>query len=220
MNWSGSGGGYERRGYHHGNLSEALIDAAQRLIAEKGPAGFTIAEAARLAGVSSAAPYRHFRDAEGLLAAVALRGFQYFAKALEAAWNEGRPEPRRAFEALGRAYLDFARREPALYAAMFETGFDFAAYPALQVAADHAFAVLRGAAERLVTLLPKGNRPPPLMVALHVWALSHGIASLFGRGDSARRKLPMSSEDLLEAGILLYLQSLGFAGGPSQGSPR
>ena len=73
MSWSGSSdGGSGRRGYHHGNLREALIEAALELIGAKGPAGFTIAEAARLAGVTPAAPYRHFRDAEALLAEVAV----------------------------------------------------------------------------------------------------------------------------------------------------
>ena len=52
------------------------------------------------------------------------------------------------------------------------------------------------------------------MMSLHVWALSHGIASLFGRGDAARRKVPMSPEDLLEAGVLVYLGGLGFDGPP------
>ena len=84
------------RGYHHGNLKEALLEAALRLIAEKGPAGFTFADAARSAGVSPAAPYRHFRDAEALLAEVALRGFEQFAVDLTAAWNDGRPLPVRA----------------------------------------------------------------------------------------------------------------------------
>jgi AcrR family transcriptional regulator len=215
MTWSGQGGGYERRGYHHGNLREALIEAALALIAEKGPAGFTIAEAARLAGVSSAAPYRHFRDADALLAEIALRGFERFATSLGQGWNGGHPDPLRAFENVGRAYLAFAREEPAFYAAMFETRIAFESYPPLQVAADRAFAVLREAAERLTSTLPKGNRPPSLMMALHVWALSHGIASLFGRADVGRRKLPMSPEELLEAGIILYLQSLGLAGGPA-----
>jgi AcrR family transcriptional regulator len=68
----------EPRGYHHGNLKEALIRAALELIAQKGPAGFTFAEAARWAGVSPAAPYRHFRDRDELMANVALRGFQKF----------------------------------------------------------------------------------------------------------------------------------------------
>src|ERR1700752_1951894 len=106
MSWSGHSG-FERRGYHHGNLREALVEAALLLIAEKGPAGFTIAEAARLAGGSPGAPGRHFRDAEALLAEVALRGFERFAVLLAAAWNNGQPEKVRAFEALGRAYLAF-----------------------------------------------------------------------------------------------------------------
>ncbi len=212
MSWSGPGG-YERRGYHHGNLREALIQAALMLIAEKGPAGFTIAEAARLAHVSSAAPYRHFRDADALLAAVAERGYERFAVVLAQAWNDGRPEPLRAFEALGQAYLAFARREPAFYAAMFETHISVDASPTLLTAADRAFAILREAADRLAATVPKAKRPPSLMMALHIWALSHGIASLFCRGDGARRKLPMPPEELLEAGVLIYLQSLGLAGG-------
>src|SRR5882762_10211660 len=72
MDWSKHSGG--RRGYHHGNLREALIEAALRLIGEKGPGGFTVAEAARAAGVSPAAPYRHFRDGQDLLADVGVRG--------------------------------------------------------------------------------------------------------------------------------------------------
>jgi len=208
MSWSGQGG-FERRGYHHGNLREALVEAALALIGEKGPAGFTIAEAARLAGVSPGAPYRHFRDAEALLAEVALRGFDRFAALLSAAWNRGQPDPMRALEALGRAYLAFARDEPAFYAAMFETRIAFDNHPGLLTAGDRAFAVLREAAERLTSRLAPGQRPPSLMVALHVWALSHGIASLFARGDSGRRSLPMSPEDLLEAGVLIYLRGLG-----------
>ncbi len=212
MSWSGPGG-FERRGYHHGNLREALVEAALTLIAEKGPAGFTIAEAARLAGVSPGAPYRHFRDAEALLAEVALRGFERFAAALAVAWNDGRPDKLRAFEALGRAYLAFARQEPAYYAAMFETRIAFDSHPGLLAASDRAFAILREAAERLIATLPTEKRPPSLMMALHIWALAHGIASLFVRADPSRRKMPMSPEDLLEAGVLIYLQSLGLAGG-------
>src|ERR1700761_7526888 len=113
MSWTG-----QRRGYHHGNLREALVEAAMALIADGGPAGFTIAEAARRAGVSPAAPYRHFRDAEALLAEVALRGYDRLAEALQQAWAGGRPTPVRGLEAIGRAYLEFARSEPAFYAAM------------------------------------------------------------------------------------------------------
>ena len=118
MSWSGQGPG-GRRGYHHGNLREALIQAALDLIAKKGPAGFTFADAARSAGVSAAAPYRHFRDRDALIADVARRGFELFAARLSDAWNDGRPDPFTAFENVGLAYLAFALRHPALYAAMF-----------------------------------------------------------------------------------------------------
>ena len=56
---------------------------------------------------------------------------------------------------------------------------------------------------------PGRDGPPALMVALHIWAMAHGIASLFGRGDAARRPLPMSAEELLEAEVLVYLRGLG-----------
>jgi AcrR family transcriptional regulator len=197
------------RGYHHGNLKEALMRAALDLIAEKGPGGFTFAEAARSAGVSPAAPYRHFRDRDELLASVALRGFGQFETALTQAWDNGRPYPFTAFERLGRAYLAFARSEPAYYSAMFEAGVPLDANPELREAGDHAFAVLRTAAEALIAATSLEARPPALMLALHVWALAHGIASLFGRGDAARRALPMTPEELLEAGVLVYLRGLG-----------
>ena len=199
------------RGYHHGNLKEALLRAALELIAQKGPGGFTFAEAARWAGVSPAAPYRHFRDRDELLASIALRGFHQFEAALAQAWDEGRPDVFFALDRLGKAYLDFARSEPAYYSAMFEAGIPLAANPELREAGDRAFAVLRGAAEKLCAETPARNRPPALMVALHIWAMAHGIASLFGRGDAARRTLPMSPEELLEAEVLIYLRGLGVA---------
>jgi len=201
-----------RRGYHHGNLREALIGAALELIGEKGPAGFTFADAARAAGVSSAAPYRHFRDRDALMADVARRGFERFAAALSRAWNEGRPDPLRAFDDLGRGYLAFARQEPAYYAAMFESGIPQDADPALRLAADEAFGVLRSACEAVCALVPAANRPPALMMSLHVWAQAHGIAALFVRPDPGRRPLPMSPEDLLEANVLIYLRGIGVPG--------
>jgi AcrR family transcriptional regulator len=206
------------RGYHHGNLREALMRAAMELIAEKGPAGFTFAEAARWAGVSPAAPYRHFRDRDELLASVAQRGFENFEAALVNAWDDGAPDAFAAFERLGKAYLAFARDEPAYYSAMFESGLPLDANPELRAASERSFAVLRAASERLIAKLPAEGRPPALMMALHVWALSHGIASLFGRGDAARRSLPMSPEELMEAGVLVYLRGLGFPD-PGTGDP-
>jgi AcrR family transcriptional regulator len=215
MSWSGRGPD-GRRGYHHGNLREALIQAALDLIAKKGPGGFTFADAARSAGVSSAAPYRHFRDRDALIADVARRGFDLFAAHLDRAWNDGRPDPFAAFENLGRAYLTFAREEPAYYSAMFEAGLSFDDDPALRQTADRSFAVLRHASEALCARLSPEKRPPALMMSLHVWALSHGIASLFARGDGGRRRLPMTPEDLLEAAMLIYLRGLGIIAEPAE----
>ena len=141
MSWKRGSGG--PRGYHHGNLKETLIRAALELIAQKGPAGFTFAEAARWAGVSPAAPYRHYRDRDELLADVAKRGFELFQAALAKAWDGGRPDPATAFERLGKAYLEFARSEPAYYSAMFEAGIPADQNAELREAGDRAFGVLQ-----------------------------------------------------------------------------
>src|SRR5262245_44376577 len=212
MSWTGRGG---RRSYHHGNLREALIAAALDLIAQKGPAGFTFAEAARQAGVSPAAPYRHFRDRDALMADVARRGFEQFEQRLAAACDNGRPNPLAALERMCHAYLAFARAEPAYFSAMFESGLALDEHRELHEAGDRAFGVLRGACEAIVATMPAGSRPPAMMMALHIWSLSHGIASLFARGDAARRTLPMTPEELLEAATLIYLQGLGVVAKPA-----
>ena len=110
---------------------------------------------------------------------------------------------------LGLAILAFARSRPAEYVAMFESGLSPDRHEGLKQAGDKAFGVLREAAEVLVSHMPGPGRPPALMVALHCWSLAHGIASLFGRADGGRRKLPMDPDDLLEAGFLVYLKGLG-----------
>src|SRR3984957_6457964 len=170
MSWRKEG--RTERGYHHGNLKEALLEAALRLIAEKGPAGFTFADAARLAGVSPAAPYRHFRDRDELLSSIAQRGFEQFEAALTAAWDDGRPDTVTAFERVGKAYLAFAREEPAFYSAMFESGLPVDLNPTLLAASERAFGIIRAAAERLAALAPPGTpRPPAMLMALHIWLM-------------------------------------------------
>lgn len=196
-----------RRGYHHGNLREALVAAALRLIGEKGPAGFTVAEAARAAGVSPAAPYRHFRDRDELMADIAAQGYVRFAARLAAAGGAVK-DPKEALLAIGTAYLAFAREEPAAFTAMFESGLVFSDWPELHARAEAAFDVLRAAAARYLATFPEGRRPPELMVALHLWTLAHGTASLFARAGGSRRPIPMAPEDLLEAGGRVYLDGL------------
>jgi AcrR family transcriptional regulator len=212
MAWSRTPRGPHRRGYHHGNLREALVAEALHIIAEKGPEGVTLAEAARMAGVSPAAPYRHFADRSSLMAAVAHEGYTRFADALTKAWKRGSGTPLEAILRIGRAYLEFARKESALFAAMFEAGIAPSADPQLSREADRAFYVLKDACGDLHDTLPEDRRAPALMIALHIWSMAHGIAALFGRGDAAGRAIPVSPEELLEAGILIYLDGLGHSG--------
>jgi hypothetical protein len=148
------------------------------------------------------------------MASVALRGFEQFEAALKRAWDGGRPDAFTALGRLGRAYLEFARAQPAFYSAMFEAGVSAGSDRALREAGERAFAVLRGAADAICAAMPAAGRPPALMVALHIWSMTHGIASLFGRGDGAQRALPMSAEELLEADVLIYLRGLGMNAAP------
>jgi AcrR family transcriptional regulator len=195
--------------YHHGNLKEVLLEAARKLIEQYGPTGFSLTEAARLAGVSPAAPYRHFRDREALLAEVARAGFERFAARLDMAWNNGVPTPLTAFENLGRAYLAFAREEPASYTVMFETGLRPGTEGETIPAAERAFDILQQAAAALCRQLPEAERPPVKLMSLHLWAISHGVTTLFAQGGLAARKVPMKPEEILESATLVYLKGLG-----------
>lgn len=197
-----------KRGYHHGNLRQALVEAALKLIEEKGPQGFTLTEAARAADVTPAAVYRHFAGRDDLLAEAARQGYEIFAALMEYAYDEGRPSALAAFEATGRAYLAFARKYPGHYQAMFESGLGEQDHPTLMPAAARGRAVLEKAALRLSDHMPEGRRPPASMFSAHVWALSHGIVELFARGKPGARS-PYAPEDLLEAGIGIYLRGLG-----------
>jgi len=197
-----------KRGYHHGNLKQALVDATLALIEEKGPQGFTMAEAAKAAGVSAAAPYRHFSGKDDLIAEAARQGFEIFADLMSFAYAKGSDSALAAFEATGRAYLAFARKHPGHYIAMFESGVRVNANPDLALASSQAMAVLARAAEELLNRLPPERRPPANMVSQHIWAMSHGVVELFARGEPGANA-PYSPEDLLESGIGVYLRGLG-----------
>jgi AcrR family transcriptional regulator len=196
-----------KRGYHHGNLRQALVEAALELIAEKGPQGFTLSEAAKAADVTPAAVYRHFAGRDDLLAEVARQGFDIFAALLEYAYDDGKPTALAAFEATGRAYLAFARKYPGHYQAMFESGLQPGQHAELATVASKARATMDRAAEQLSRALPADRRPPASMISAHVWAVSHGVVELFLRGNGGPQ--PWPAEDLLETGIGIYLRGLG-----------
>ncbi len=197
-----------KRGYHHGNLRQALIDAALTLIEEQGPQGFTLSDAAKLAGVTPAAVYRHFAGRDDLIAEIARQGFEIFADLMDHAYNGGKPTALSAFEATGRAYLAFARKFPGHYMAMFESGISLNTNPDLARAADRARQVFTRAAEALSQHIPAGKRPPASMFSAHIWAMSHGVVELFTRGAPGARA-PFPPEELLETGIGIYLRGLG-----------
>ena len=197
-----------KQGYHHGNLRQALVEAALTLIARNGPTGFTLSEAAKAADVTPAAVYRHFTGRDELLAEVARQGYDIFAALMEYAYAGGKPTALAAFEATGRAYMAFARKYPGHYMAMFESGLSLNAYPDLALVAQKARNVLETAAEQLSQHMPVGKRPPASMFSAHIWAMSHGVVELYMRG-APGAKSPYTPEDLLEAGIGIYLRGLG-----------
>lgn len=197
-----------KHGYHHGNLRQALVEAALALIEERGPSGFTLSEAAKRADVTPAAVYRHFAGRDDLIAEVARQGYDIFAALLEFAYADGQPSALAAFEATGRAYLAFARKYPGHYMAMFESGLSFNAHPDLALVAGKARAVLEKAAEKLSEQMPAARRPPATMFSAHVLAMSHGVVELYMRGTPGA-KSPFTPEDLLETGIGIYLRGLG-----------
>ncbi len=197
-----------KRGYHHGNLRQALIDAALELIEAQGPQGFTLSDAAKSAGVTPAAVYRHFAGREDLIAEIARQGFEIFADLMDHAFNSGKPSALAAFEATGRAYLAFARKFPGHYMAMFESGIPLNASPDLARAAERSRQVFTRSAEALSKHIPEGRRPPASMFSAHVWALSHGVVELYTRGAPGARA-PFPPEEILETGIGIYLRGLG-----------
>lgn len=176
-----------KRGYHHGNLRQALVDTALKLIEERGPSGFTLSEAAKGAGVTPAAVYRHFEGRDDLIAEAARQGYLIFGDLMEHAFNKGKPSALAAFENTGRAYLAFSRKFPGHYVAMFESGISINRTPELAAAAKHGLDVMERAAASLSEHIPPERRPPPQMFSAHIWALCHGVVELFSRGSPGTR---------------------------------
>ncbi|MCB2116796.1 MAG: TetR/AcrR family transcriptional regulator [Rhodobacteraceae bacterium] len=197
-----------KRGYHHGNLRQALIDAALALIESQGPQGFTLSDAAKSAGVTPAAVYRHFAGRDDLIAEIARQGFEIFADLMDHAYAGGKPSALAAFEATGRAYLAFARKFPGYYMAMFESGISLNANPDLARAAERSRMIFARSAEALSQHIPEAKRPPASMFSAHIWAMAHGVVELFSRGAPGARA-PFPPEDILETGIGIYLRGLG-----------
>ncbi|MEU9337202.1 TetR/AcrR family transcriptional regulator [Streptomyces sp. NPDC048290] len=171
-------------GHHHGDLRNALLTAALDLVGERGPHGFTLAETSRRAGVSVAAPYKHFADRETLLAELAVRGYREQRKRFAEAVG-GSTDPVEQLASFASAYVRFAAERPALFDVTFNAGLDKGRFPELAAAGDAVAGLLLPVAERLAA-----GREDAFDLLLRVAGAAHGLAvflrqGLFGLGGDA-----------------------------------
>jgi AcrR family transcriptional regulator len=178
-----------KRAYHHGDLRRALLDHALALAAERGPDALTVREAARRAGVTEAAPYRHFRSKEALVAALAVEGFGVLLERTRVALARAPQRSLARLTALGVAYLRFAAEHPAHFRVMF--GRDLARSHGFRGVGDLAQACFKelmgevSRAQRAGDVAGRDPRPP----ALALWSALHGLASLQADGLLERQGL-------------------------------
>jgi AcrR family transcriptional regulator len=204
----------KKRAYHHGDLKDQLVAAAEAIILERGVEGFTLREAARRAGVSPAAPAHHFKDAKGLLGEVALRGFRDFGAALDAADRRGGGDPKKRLLEQGFAYVNFALKHPARFQLMFAHGKYDLAYPGLAQTGNHAFLVLERAV-RAATAGGEGGTPlsPDAMgYLLAVWSLVHGFSHLMLGGELDTMVKSGGKRAILDTFLPLTLKHLPLPG--------
>lgn len=198
--------------YHHPDLREAMIRVAEQLLESDGPNGWTVRAAARIAGVSSGAPYRHFADKDTLLAAVAERGFNQLRAEIEARLSAVEDAAVARLSALGETYVSFAISSPGRYQIMFGRDiFDRKLHPSLCLAADRTFDALREEMQRAQTRGTMRNDQPAEAIAAAAWAMIHGLADLLlsgrlhdiGQGDESQLALTLGRtmfEGLLSKG--------------------
>lgn len=153
-----------RRPYHHGDLRSALLDVARSLVLTKGPRAFSLTEAARLVGVTHAAPYRHFASADAMLAALAQEALAELLPRIRAAAQAPEPAP-----ALARALMEFAAARPQDLDTFNLAGLQHTDHPGLKAAGAACFA-------GMVEALGDPGR------AAALWSLAHGAATLARRG--------------------------------------
>ncbi|MGH6642307.1 MAG: TetR/AcrR family transcriptional regulator [Bradyrhizobium sp.] len=191
--------------YHHGDLREALLQAAERVLERDGLAGLTLRAVAREAGVSHAAPTHHFGDLTGLVSELAAIGFRMFNSAMQAAVASGTTLPAKGM-ANAKAYVAFAQAHPGMYALMFRSNerLDHSR-PALHEASEAAFAGLAGsvAAIRQEQVSKESLSLDQAAFIARNWSLVHGFTMLLldGSLSDILHRLPegTSAETLLEA---------------------
>jgi len=192
----------DRRSYHHGDLRAAILAAASQILEREGLSKLSLREAARRAGVSHNAPYRHFPDRESLLAALAAQGFGMLARAQrEAAAASG-------LRGMGEAYVSFALAHPQRFQLMFGGAVPIAKHAELREVATKTFAGLSGA---LAANAPGARSAADASIA--AWALVHGLAQLLIDERIAAAAQAGRSREQFVSDVLATLR---FAAGPAQ----
>jgi AcrR family transcriptional regulator len=210
-----------RDAYHHGDLRNALVTSAVRLIEAGGPSAFSLREAAREVGVSANAAYRHFDDKSALMTAVAANGFERLAKRMRRAMDSATtrrgagPASVARFEAVGRAYVEFAIEHPEIFRVMFgESGAACRREEPGENATDTPWTLLGRA---LDALLADGFLSPERRVGaeLKAWTVVHGFASLSldGLADTpTRRERAAALDSLLRFAVIGLCGGVDFLG--------
>lgn len=177
--------------YHHGNLREALLQAARQLITESGVEGISLRKVAQLAGVSATAPYSHFRDKQALLAEVATQGFCELADAMEHEAGLSGDDPQQRVVGLAQGYVSFATDNPALFQLMFGPAIgDLLASPALVSAGTRAYQLMETSVADLLKGKDTATQIP--IAAAGAWSVVHGLSTLLidGRLQAGKQGLP------------------------------
>ncbi len=200
--------------YHHGNLKIALKRAALDLVDRHGPKGFTLKEAAQRAGVSVAAPYRHFEDREALLASLAEDGFRELGARLETVSRTASP-PKTVLERLGRAYVRFAIDEPSLFRIMFWAELDKDRFSNLREVSVAAFdtlvrAVRQAQSAGVLAQPPRGS--DPLAFSIVCWSVVHGMATLHVEGAFAHLEVADDIEKQAVAATRMLIEGSAAGG--------
>lgn len=193
---------HEARPYHHGDLSRALILAGRRILEKEGPAALSLRAVAREAGVSPAAPYHHFKDKGDLLAAVASEGWHELGEAIVKARGAA-PDLKRGLDAIGFAYVTFARANPNLYRLMYDTACDMEDMP------DHAKDEKSGWSQVRSSLLAVGMDPSDelelRLATIAAWCAAHGVAEMVGFKEFEGIKQALGGEAAFIRAILGHL---------------
>ncbi|MFL5322559.1 MAG: TetR/AcrR family transcriptional regulator [Myxococcaceae bacterium] len=190
-------------GYHHGNLKEALLAATLQVLEEGGPSAVTLREVARRAGVSHAAPYRHYADLDALLADVAEEGFRGLTREMRTRMD-AESAPGDKLRATGIGYVAYAVKNTARFRLMFGPQVaDPRRHPGLHAASEEAFQVLVEAVQKAqaANVFPPGD---VLKSAVSAWAMVHGLAMLYVDGQLDMRGIAKKDAEKFAAEMLSF----------------